>query len=254
LHVRAKGGYDGTGLKQEDEMVTGLRIEVRDRVGVVTLANGDNAISGPFLAEIRDALEQLAQDDAVRAVVMTGEGKFFSNGLDLWWMKQQTPKAVLAFLVEVTQFLKYTLLFPKPIIGALNGHAFGMGAIWPCAFDFRVANSDRGWVCFPEMDIDIPFSPGMIATCVHGLGHRVFRDMAWTARRYPGAEAVAVGYARECAPESELVDTAVELAGMMANKGTVAFPMTKRAWAKEAVRVIDEEDPPDIAKIPLKLG
>jgi Delta3-Delta2-enoyl-CoA isomerase len=235
-------------------MPDGLRVEYRDQVAVITLVNGDNAISGPFLAEIRGALELVANNSAARSVVITGEGKFFSNGLDLWWMKQQKPPDVLAFLIETTQLLKYTLLYPKPVIGALNGHAFGMGAIWPCAFDFRVANEDRGWVCFPEMDIDIPFSPGMIATCVHGLGGRIFRDMAWTARRYPGKEAVAVGYARESAPEPELVDTAVELAGMMANKGAVAFPMTKQAWAKEAVRIIDEEDPAAIRKIPLDLG
>ncbi len=235
-------------------MPKGLRVNHEERVAVVTLVNGDNALSGPFLAEIREVLTELLGNDAVKSVVVTGEGKFFSNGLDLWWMKEQKPKDVLAFLIEVTQFLKFTLLYPKPVIGALNGHAFGMGAIWPCAFDFRVTNADRGWVCFPEMDIDIPFSPGMVATCVHGLGSRVFRDMAWTARRYPGEEAVKVGYARECAPEAELVDTAVELAGMMANKGAVAFPMTKQAWARDAVRVIDELDPEAIRKIPLKLG
>ncbi len=235
-------------------MPEGLRVEYRDQVAVITLVNGDNAISGPFLGEIREAMEAVAGNDTARSVVITGEGKFFCNGLDLWWMKQQEPQEVPGFLVEVTQLLKFTLLYAKPVIGALNGHAFGMGAIWPCAFDFRVANEDRGWVCFPEMDIDIPFSPGMIATCVHGLGSRVFRDMAWTARRYPGKEAVSVGYARECAPEAELVDTAVELAGMMANKGTIAFPMTKRAWAREAVQAIDELDPAAISKIPLKLG
>lgn len=234
-------------------MSVGLRVEYRELVAVITLANGDNAISGPFLKEIRGAMAELADNDDVRSVVVTGEGKFFSNGLDLWWMKQQQPQDVFKFLVDATQFLKYTLLYPKPVIGALNGHAFGMGAIWPCAFDFRVANSERGWVCFPEMDIDIPFSPGMLATCVHGLGSRVFRDMAWTARRYPGEEAVTVGYARECALESELVDTAVELAGMMANKGANAFRMTKQAWAKDAVRIIDEQDPAAIKKIPLKL-
>ena len=138
------------------------------------------------------------------------------------------------------------------MIFSMSG-AFGMGAIWSSGFDFRYVREDRGWVCFPEMDINIPFSPGMIAICEHGLGRRVFREMAWTARRYTGAEAVDVGWARAAVPAGELLDKAVELAGFMAKKGAVAFSMTKQVWAREVARIVDEEDPGAIARIPLKL-
>ncbi len=235
-------------------MGEGVRLEREDDVGILTMVNGDNAVSGPFLAELRGALQVLAEDDEVRAVVVTGEGKFFGNGLDLKWMKTRNPEEIFLFLLDVTQLLKETALFPKPVIGAINGHAFGLAAIWSCGFDFRLMNADRGWVCFPEMDIDIPFSPGMAAISIHGLGTRVFREMAWTATRYNVREAADVGYAREAVPEPMLLKKALELAAFMAKKGTNAFRITKLNWAREVARVMDEDDPPAIRRIPLKLG
>lgn len=232
---------------------SGVVLERRENVAVLTLCAGSNAMSGPLLAEIRKTLAEFAADGTVAAVVITGAGKFFGNGLDLEWLKGLKPREVVSFLVDVTQLLKETALFPKPVIGAINGHAFGLAAIWSSGFDFRLMNQDKGWVCFPEMDINIPFSPGMIAICEHGLGRPVFREMAWTATRYTGAEAVDVGWARAAVPGDELVDRAVELAAFMAKKGAVAFSMTKQSWAREVARIVDEEDPDAIARIPLKL-
>jgi len=231
----------------------GISVQRQDRVAVLTLQSGTNAMSGPLLATVRKTLAELAEDKAVGAVVITGSGKFFGNGLDLEWMKGLKPREVYAFLVDATRLLKETALFPKPVIGAINGHAFGLGAIWSSGFDFRLMNADKGWVCFPEMDINIPFSPGMIAICEHGLGRQLFREMAWTAKRYTGDEAVEIGWAREAVGGEELLGKAVELADFMAQKGTIAFSMTKQQWAKEVARVVDEEDPEAIARIPLKL-
>ncbi len=223
-------------------------------VAVVTLDDGgQNRISGPSCAEIREELAALTADEAVCAVVIIGGERFFSNGLDLDWMKTQGKRELFAFLLDVSALLKDTALFPKPLIGAISGHAFGLGAIWASGFDFRIARSDRGLICFPEMDIDIPFSPGMTAICEHGLGTQVFREMAWSAKRYSGKEAVAVGWARGAVPGEDLRDAALELGAFMAKKGRNAFAMTKQTWARRVVETIDTQDADAYKKIPLKL-
>jgi Delta3-Delta2-enoyl-CoA isomerase len=232
---------------------TGIRVTREDAVAVVTLARGDNALDGPGYELLMQTLDELAKDDGVGALVITGEGKFFGNGLHLKWMAAQPPQDRLDFLVNASRLLARTAGYEKPIIGAINGHAFGLGAIWSSGFDFRLMNADKGWVCFPEMDINIPFSPGMIAICEHGLGRQVFREMAFTATRYTGSEAVAVGWARKAVPADKLVPEAVELAAYMAKKGSVAFRFTKQAWAREVVRILLEEDPKAIRKIPFPM-
>ena len=226
-----------------------------DNVAVVTLDDGgQNRVSGPSCAAIRRELAALAEDPSVRSVVLTGGAKFFSNGLDLDWMKTQGKRELFGFLLDVSALLKDTARFPKPLIGAISGHAFGLGAIWASGFDFRIVRKDRGWICFPEMDIDIPFSPGMIAICEHGLGSRVFREMALSANRYSGEDAVAVGWAREAADDAEgLRGAALELAGFMAKKGVNAFRITKQTWARRVVEVIDSQDAEAYSTLPLKL-
>lgn len=229
-----------------------IEIKNTDGVALVTLNHpGENRLSGPFVAEQRQALKDLAADPSVKSAVITSAiEKFFCNGLDLGWMMANKTELV-PFLIEVTQLLKDTAIFPKPLIGAINGHSFGLGAIWSSGFDFRIMRADRGWVCFPEMDINIPFLPGMIAICEHGLGTVAFREMGFTAKKYTGPEAVAVGYAREAVSKEELLPKALELAAFMAKKAQPAFSLTKIRWASEIARIIDELDPAAIKSTPL---
>lgn len=231
-----------------------LTREMKGDVAVVTMGREkDNRMSGPFVAELREMLGELGADGAVRAVVVTGNDKFFSNGLDLDWMKTQGPRELFGFLLTISGLLKETALFPKPLIGAISGHAFGMGAIWSSGFDFRYVREDRGWVCFPEMDINIPFSPGMIAICEHCLGKPAFRAMAFSSARYAGKEAVDAGWATAAVPAGQLVDAAVEKAAFLAKKGPDAYRLTKQFWARRVVEVIDAEDAEAYKQIPLKL-
>jgi Delta3-Delta2-enoyl-CoA isomerase len=230
-----------------------IEVKNNDGVALVTMNHAnENRVSGPFAAELRTLFAELAADPAVKSVVLTGAAeKFFCNGLDLGWMMQQNRETLLAFLGEVALLLKDTALFPKPLIGAINGHAFGLGAIWSSGFDFRLMRADRGWVCFPEMDINIPFLPGMIAICEHGLGKPCFREMAWTAKKFTGPEAVAVGWAQDALPADRLLPSALELAAYMAKKAQPAFSLSKQRWAAEVARIIDELDPAAIRDTPL---
>ncbi len=222
-----------------------LDLKVEDAVAVLTMDHEkENRFNADFTAEVRAALAEVANAGAAKALVITGgHEKFFCNGLDLNWMTKQDPDALQNFLIDATQLLKDTALFPKPLIGAINGHTFGLGCIWASGFDFRIMRADRGWACFPEMDVNIPFLPGMIAICEHGVGAQVFREMAWTASRYAGPEAVKIGWARETAPADALLGKAKELAAFMGKKQPRAFSVTKQRSAAHVARIIDQEDP-----------
>lgn len=212
-------------------------------VAVVRMSHGaENRVSGPFCDALRAMLGALAEDEAIRAVVVTGKGRFFCNGLDLDWVSGRAPEEAVAMLDGVSGLLRDTVLFPKPVVGAVNGHAFGFGAIWASGFDARIMRRDRGWVCYPMLAVGLPLTPGMLACCEHGLGRTVFREMAWLGRRYAGSEAVSLGWADAAVDEPELLEEAVARAHALGAKGT-AFSLTKGSWARRVVEVIDTQDP-----------
>jgi Delta3-Delta2-enoyl-CoA isomerase len=222
----------------------GIERSDQKSIAVLSMNTGNqNKWNAAFVAGLRSELAGIKADRAIKAVVITGADKYFSNGLDLAWMPTQSKEGLYDFLFDAVQLLRDTALFPKPIVGAINGHAFGLGAIWPTGFDQRVMRVDRGWVCYPEMDINIPFTPGMIAHCVHGVGSVVFREMAWSAKKYTGAEALRLGWAQAAVPEAELLPNALAQADFLGNKGALAFSTSKAAWAYEVARTIDERDP-----------
>jgi enoyl-CoA hydratase/carnithine racemase len=110
------------------------------------------------------------------------------------------------------------LEFPVPTVAALQGHTFAAGAMIALAHDFRVMRADRGFFCLPEVDIQIPFTPGMSALIQARLSKRTAHHAMTTGRRYGGTDALAAGIVDEVADEGEVLAKAVELARPLAAK------------------------------------
>jgi len=148
-----------------------LRVDLheKEKVAVLTMTNGDeNRFHPDFLAAFRAQLDALEADRRVKALVVTGgHPKFFSNGLDLDYLMGRVgdEAALVAYLTAVNGLFERVTLYPKPMVAALNGHTFAAGFFLAAHMDFRFMREDRGWVCLPEVDINIPLLPGMIAAC-----------------------------------------------------------------------------------------
>jgi enoyl-CoA hydratase/carnithine racemase len=151
------------------------------------------------------------------ALVTTGHGKFFSNGLDLVWLGEHGDRAP-DYLRDVQHLLARFLTLPVPTIAAVNGHAFGAGAMLAVAHDFRIMRSDRGYLCFPEVDIAIPFTPGMAALVQAKLTPAAAIAAMTTGRRFDAAAAVEYGLVDRAAEESALVAAATGAVRPLAGK------------------------------------
>jgi enoyl-CoA hydratase/carnithine racemase len=95
-------------------------------------------------------------------LVTVGLGKFYSNGLDLNWMAANKSQSA-ANLLEAHKIFARLLNLPVPTIAAINGHAYAAGMMLALSHDFRVMRDDRGFLCLPEVDLHMPFTPGMNA-------------------------------------------------------------------------------------------
>ncbi len=192
-----------------------LRLE--GPVHVLDLGDGENRVTPDWLDSVNALLDTVSASPGPRAVVTVARGKFWSNGLDVAWMVANGD-GVPALLRGVHDLLARVLTFPAPTVAAISGHAFGVGAMLAMAHDWRVMRADRGYLCFPEADIRMPFSPGMAALIQAKLTPAAARDAMLTARRYPGPEAEAAGLVDVTADEDAVVAKAVEIAAGLADK------------------------------------
>jgi enoyl-CoA hydratase len=225
-----------------------LHLQRHDAVSLLVLdQEGENRLHPDLVAAFLETLDACECDPGVRALVVTGgESRFFSNGLDLPWLLQhiEEPETILAYIQSVNALFRRICVYPKPIVGALNGHTFAAGVFLAAHMDFRLMREDRGWVCLPEVNIDIPLLPGMVAIMRAVTLPAGFREMYFTGRRFTGPEARDLGFVDRCLPAADLLPRALALAAELGTKNTRTYAEMKRRLRADVVRVLDEEDPP----------
>jgi enoyl-CoA hydratase/carnithine racemase len=212
-------------------------LEITNDIAVLNLGNDENRFSPDWLDAVNGFLDRVESGEA-KALVTTGDGKFYSNGLDLDWLGAHSDQGDW-YIDQVHQLLARVLVAPVPTVAAINGHAFGAGSMLAIAHDFRVMRADRGYFCFPEVDIHIPFSPGMAAIIQAKLTPAAAVEAMTTGRRYGGADAEAVGLVTASAPEDKVRTAAVDLVTPLTGKdpGTLqAIKSTMFATVTAALR------------------
>jgi Delta3-Delta2-enoyl-CoA isomerase len=208
-------------------------------VTVVRMVAGENRFNPAMLDALGAALDEVESAEGAGAVVITGEGKFFSNGLDLDWMASAPPGGAEELLRRVHALLARLLVFPTATVAAVNGHSFAAGAMMAAACDARVMRADRGFVCLPEVDIGLPFTPGMTALLKTRLPVATAHEAMTTGRRYGGEEALAASLVDEAVPEDRVLAAAVERAAALASKPRATMGAIKRNLYADALTALE---------------
>lgn len=203
-------------------------------VYVVRMQNGENKIDLDFLSAFNEQLDAVEKDsEGACAMVLTGEGKFFSTGLNLDFLMNASAEDRAEFGTRILATYRRFILFPVPVVGALNGHAFAAGAFLSLACDFRVQREDRGWFCISEVDVGVPIGASMGGLLKAKLAAPVAREAALTGKRYDGPAAVAAGICDATASEADLVSTAIAIAAPLAAKQRPIFAQVKAEMYRE---------------------
>lgn len=204
-------------------------------VAVVTWNDGENRINVDSLGAINAILDELAAKDGPRALVLTGSGKFFSNGLDLDRFGDDREEFTQTF-TGLERLMGRLLSLPHYAVAAINGHAFAGGAMIAAAFDWRVMREDRGFWCLNEIDIRIPLTDPMYAGVIAHIPQPTVAEALLTGRRFSGPEALAAGIADELAGEEELLARAIEKAALVADKDPATFAIHREHLYGELAR------------------
>jgi enoyl-CoA hydratase/carnithine racemase len=185
------------------------------------------------------SLTEVAADLSAQALLISGEGKYFAQGLDLEYLGSITPDDAMGFVEECMHMIGRLLQFPLPVVAAVNGHAFGLGAMITLAADYKVMRADRGYFCLPEVDLNMVLVPCMNALVTHTLTAANLRDTLLTGSRIGGTEACQRGIVDEACSEEALITRAQALAAPMMGKNRDTLAGLKRGIHFPVISAID---------------
>jgi enoyl-CoA hydratase len=208
----------------------------RDRRGVVraTICNAGplNILSTPVINGVRDGLERLAQDGAIRVLVLTGQSeRSLIGGADIKEMATLDQKSAEAFITRLRDLCEAVRAFPAPVIARMPGWCLGGGLEVAAACDFRVAAVDAKFG-MPEVRVGIP-SVIHAALLPRLIGWGRARFLVMTAASIDAATALAWGLIDRVAPQGGLDAAVEELVTMLSECGPEALRSQKallRQW------------------------
>jgi enoyl-CoA hydratase/carnithine racemase len=207
-----------------------------DKIAVVNFGEDENRFSLEFLDAINGHLDDIETAEA-QGLVTTGGNKFYTNGLDLDWLMAHGDQAQF-YVGRVQAMFARVLTLPMPTAAAITGHAFGAGAMLAMAHDVRVMRADRGYFCFPEVDIRIPFSDGMAALIQAKLTPRAAMASMTTGRRFGGLEAAELGIVDATAGEGAVIGAATDLLRPVGGKDPGTLGAIKQTMFRTATRAL----------------
>lgn len=212
-------------------------LTTRDGVHVLHLGDDDNRFSLDWLTSVENALDRV--EDAPAPLVTVAEGKFYSLGLDLDWVMANLDD-LQAYTSQAQALLARVLTLPVPTIAAVSGHAFGAGAMLATAHDWRVMRADRGYFCFPEVDISVPFTPGMAALIQAKLIPSTAVTAMTTGQRFAAPAALDAGLVDQTADEADLLTTAIDIVAPLAGKDPKTLGAIKATMYADVVSRLSE--------------
>ena len=220
----------------EVEQIENIRILWMDR-------KPENRFNQVFLDEFNGALDQIENDaDAVGMVFSGRLDKFFCNGIDIPWALSQNHDDALKFLMTYIHIVHRLLLFPKPVIAAINGHAFAGGFFLAMCADWRVMREDLGYMCVPEIDLPFDLPLGHVALTSFVIGQRNTDYLSLSGDRIDARTALTKKAIDETSKIDELIDKAVLMAKKFGAKNSLQFARHKKNLRANPARVLLAED------------
>jgi len=205
-----------------------IQRETAGNVEVLRLQHGKvNALDTELLQALDDHLVAL-EEEPWRAVVMTGEGRAFSAGLDLPRVVEGGAEYVTSLLEVLTRLLLRLIRFPRPTVAAINGHAIAGGCILPCACDSRLMAAGSGRIGVTELLVGVPFPTAVLEPLREVVDPRYLRRLVYESSLLSAEEALDAGLVDEVLPLENLIPRSLELAERLARIRPPVFTMTKR--------------------------
>ncbi|NLV22066.1 MAG: enoyl-CoA hydratase/isomerase family protein [Syntrophomonadaceae bacterium] len=216
-------------------------------VAIMTMNNGENRHNPVWVEAMLSTYADIMADPEIKAIVLTSsDSKNFSLGVDTEWlmktMGENDYPSVENWLHSNGEVFRTFLMSPVPTIAAITGHAFGNGAMLAGSCDFRFMRSDRGYFCFPEIDLGIQFAPSMIEWMKRIMPYHLFVKLQFSGIKVGAAELEKYNVImKACENPEKTVEEAVAFAKTF-NKSRTSLAEMKRRTYKHIIDKMENED------------
>ena len=219
-----------------------IELSHQDGVAVLRMADGKaNTMSIDSCREVTMRFEELGSSPAP-AVVLTGNGKIFSAGVDLLRLLDGGVPYIREFLPALSTMLATVFAFPKPVVAAINGHAMAGGCVLACAADRRLMTSQAARIGVTELLVGVPFPPAAMEIMRCATAPQYFEDAIFGAATYAPPEAAARGFVHDIVDPQALLERAVAIAKGPAALSPAAFALSKRQTRAPALARMEDAD------------
>lgn len=222
-----------------------IKIEYNENIAYLILDNAENKQNIEFADKMLVALDKIENNKNIDVLIITSsDEKNFSQGVDLNFLMEKFStkdyESVKLFMHKMNEVFKKILIFPIPVIAEITGHAFGNGALLACACDFRFMRNDRGFFCFPEVDVNIPFLPSMVEYAKKAVGIQTLEMMLLTGKRLTAKEAESYGILKSYDDLKSLKEGVLGFAKTM-KKGRNIYKELKLRLHKDILNSFEED-------------
>lgn len=218
-------------------------LERQRDVSILTLARGKvNALDEAMVDRLREQVGSLEHDPKTRAVVLAGQGSFFSFGFDVPALYGYSPGDFTRFLCKFTDLYGSLFVFPKPVVTAVNGHAVAGGCMLATTADYRIMATGKARISLNEITFGAALFAGSVEMLTRLVGERRAEIVALAGAMYSAEDAQAIGLIDEVVQPVAVVPRAIEIAAEMAGRDAVAYAAIKnllRGPVAERIRLAE---------------
>ena len=207
--------------------------EDRDGIAVLRIEHGKaNTLDMESCNAVVEAFEHAGD---ARAVVLTGAGRIFSAGVDLFRVLEEGKPYIEAFVPAMCRAFERVFVHPAPVVAAANGHAIAGGCLLVAAADQRLMAQGAARIGIPELQVGVPFPPIALEIMRFATPPQHFRTIVYRAGTHEPAAALALGLIDEVVDPDALLDRALATAERLASVPADTFAITKREIRRPAM-------------------
>ena len=226
---------------------TNLKIE--EKIATITINRPKvNALNEGVVEEISGDFDNVRNDKNVNAVILTGEGSFFSFGFDVPGFMDYPKDSFERYVLKYSELVKNIFMFPKPVIGALNGHTVAGGCVLAIACDQRVMISGKAKIALNEMTFGSTLFSCVTETLKYAVGPKSSEKIIYSGKMFSADEALELGMVDKIANENEFNSVVQETARNYDSKDLCAFASVKKMLKTETLENIEKHEAETISE------
>jgi enoyl-CoA hydratase/carnithine racemase len=237
-------------VREKEEILSSVAVVKDGEIATVALNRGRvNALNEHMVEELTETFQGLEKDETVKAVILTGSGRFFSFGFDIPEFLDYSKDEFISYLEKFTHLYTFLFQFPKPIVAALNGHTIAGGCMLATACDYRLMVGGKAKISLNEITFGSSVFAGSVEMLKSCVGHRNAEVILYTGSMYSAEEACQLRLVDQVSTVSALAEDTRKVAQEFTQKDSMAFRSIKTILRRSVAETMIQRERESILEV-----